>query len=56
MGQDSESNVVLGKALGVLPKANVLKPVRDLLHRARRGFGSDQSPRDLVFILLTRGL
>jgi hypothetical protein len=52
----SGANVVLGKALGVLPKADVLKPIRYLLHRARRGFGSDQSPQDLVFILLTRGL
>jgi hypothetical protein len=56
MGQDSEGNVVLGKALGVLPKADGLKPVRNLLHRARRGFGLDQSPQDFVFILLTRGL
>jgi len=38
MGQDSEGNVVLGKALRVLPKADVLKPVRNLLHRARRSF------------------
>ena len=30
---------VLGKALGVLPKADVLKPVRNLLHRARRSLG-----------------
>ena len=36
VGQDSEGNVVLGKALRVLPKADVLKPVRNLLHRARR--------------------
>jgi hypothetical protein len=39
MGQDSEGDVVLGKALRVLPKADVLKPVRNLLHRARRSFG-----------------
>jgi hypothetical protein len=52
----SGANVVLGKALGVLPKADVLKPIRYLLHRARWGFGSDQSPQDLEFILLTRGL
>ena len=36
MGQDSKGNVVLGKALRVLPEADVLKPVRNLLHRARR--------------------
>jgi hypothetical protein len=56
MGQDSEGNVVLGKALRVLPKADVLKPIRNLLHRARRSFVHEQSPQDLVFILLTRGL
>jgi hypothetical protein len=39
MGYDSEGDVVLGKALRVLPKADVLKPVRNLLHRARRSFG-----------------
>ena len=56
MGQDSKGNVVLGKALRVLPEADVLKPVRNLLHRARQSFGQDQSPQDIVFILLTRGL
>ena len=53
MGQDSEGNVVLGKALRVLPKADVLKPIRNLLHRARRSFVHDQSSQDLVFILIT---
>ena len=30
MGQDSEGNIVLGKALRVLPEADVLKPVRNM--------------------------
>jgi hypothetical protein len=38
MGQDGEGNIVLGKALRVSPEADVLKPVRNLLHRARRSF------------------
>ena len=31
--QDDKANVVLGKALRVLPETELLKPVSDLLHR-----------------------
>jgi hypothetical protein len=31
--QDGKVNVILGKTLSVLPKAEPLKPVRNLLHR-----------------------
>jgi hypothetical protein len=30
--QDDKSNVILGKPLSVLPKAELLKPIRNLLH------------------------
>ena len=33
MGQDSEGNVVLGKAFRVLGHAELLEPVLNLLHR-----------------------
>src|SRR5271166_4948027 len=33
VGEYGNVNLVLGKALSVLPKAEVLKPVRNLLHR-----------------------
>jgi hypothetical protein len=33
IGQDGKADVVLGKALRVLPKTDLLKPVSDLLHR-----------------------
>ena len=32
--QDAKVNVILGKALSVLPKAEFLKPVGDVLHAA----------------------
>jgi hypothetical protein len=31
--QDRDINSVLGKALSVLPKTKLLKPIRNLLHR-----------------------
>jgi len=31
IGQDGKADVVLGKALGVLPQTELLKPVSDLL-------------------------
>jgi hypothetical protein len=31
--QDDKANVVLGKALRVLPETELLKPISDLLHR-----------------------
>ena len=31
--QDDKANVILGKALRVLPETKLLKPVSDLLHR-----------------------
>ena len=31
--QDGKADVVLGKALRVLPETELLKPVRNLLHR-----------------------
>jgi len=34
--QDGKADVVLGKALRVLPVAELLKPVSDLLHRGQR--------------------
>ena len=34
--EDGKVNVVLGKALSVLPKTELLKPVRNLLHRGPR--------------------
>jgi hypothetical protein len=34
IGQDGKADVVLGKALRVLPKTELLKPVSDLLPRA----------------------
>mgnify|MGYP007135469048 CR=1 FL=1 len=33
IGQDGKADVVLGKALGVLPETELLKPVSHLLHR-----------------------
>ena len=33
IGQDDKADVVLGKALRVLPETELLKPDRDLLHR-----------------------
>jgi len=33
VGQDGKADVVLGKARRVLPETELLKPVRDLLHR-----------------------
>jgi hypothetical protein len=33
MGQDSEGDIVLGKALRVLPETELFEPVRNLLHR-----------------------
>ena len=33
--QDEKADVVLGKTLGVLPEPELLKPVRNLLHRSR---------------------
>jgi hypothetical protein len=33
MGEYGNVNLILGKALSVLPKAEFLKPVRNLLHR-----------------------
>jgi hypothetical protein len=38
MGQDSEGNVVLGKALSVLPEAELFEPVRNPLHRNSADF------------------
>ena len=34
--KDAEIDLVLGKALSVLPEAELLKPVRNLLHRGPR--------------------
>ncbi len=34
--QDAKANIVLGKALGVLPETNLVKPVRNLLHALHR--------------------
>jgi hypothetical protein len=31
--QDGKANIVLGKALRVLPETKLLQPVSDLLHR-----------------------
>ena len=36
VGQDSEGNIVLSEALSVLPKPELLKPVRNLLHCGHR--------------------
>ena len=36
VAKDGKIDVVLGKALSVLPDAKLLKPVPNLLHRARR--------------------
>ena len=33
IGQNGKTDVILGKALRVLPKTNFLKPLRNLLHR-----------------------
>jgi hypothetical protein len=33
---DHKANVVLGKSLRVLPEAELLQPVSDLLHRGQR--------------------
>ena len=35
IGEHREINVVLGKALSVLPDTELLEPVRNLLHRGR---------------------
>ena len=35
-GKIRETHVILGKALSVLPKTELLKPVRNLLHRGPR--------------------
>jgi hypothetical protein len=34
--QDRKANIVLGKSLGVLPEAELLQPVGDLLHGGQR--------------------
>jgi hypothetical protein len=34
--QDGETDVILGERLSVLPKAELLKPFRNLLHRGPR--------------------
>jgi hypothetical protein len=44
--QDDEGNVILGKALSVLPEAELLKPIRNLLHRG--------SPRRLSMFARSR--
>jgi hypothetical protein len=36
IGQNRNGDVVLGKALSVLPEAELLQPVRNLLHRRLR--------------------
>jgi hypothetical protein len=40
IGQDGKANVILGKALRVLPEAKLLKPISDLLHRRPHGFNA----------------
>jgi hypothetical protein len=32
IGQDGKVNVILGKALSVLPEIELLEPIRNLLH------------------------
>jgi hypothetical protein len=44
-GEKRKIDVVLGKALRVLPEIELLKPVRDLLHRAApSGIGLSFAP------------
>ena len=40
MGEYGNVNLILGKALRVLPKTEFLKPVRNLLHRGPRRVSS----------------
>jgi hypothetical protein len=35
VGQNRKADVILGKALSVLPETELLKPVRNLLHHGR---------------------
>ena len=41
IGQDAELNIVLGKLLSILPKAEPPKPIGNLLHRGTVLFCSD---------------
>jgi hypothetical protein len=49
IGQDGKADVVLGKALRVLPETELLKPVSDLLH-------GGPSPRGCRAELLDRAM
>ncbi len=42
--EDGKADVVLGKALRVLPETELLQPVGDLLHRGLPGFISPHRP------------
>jgi hypothetical protein len=45
IGQNRKANVVLGKALRVLPETELLKPIGDLLHRgSARGLAAFTGP------------
>jgi hypothetical protein len=44
IGQDGKADIVLGKALRVLPEAELIKPVRNLLHHAARVVGALPAP------------
>src|SRR5262245_30938152 len=46
IGQNDKGNVVLGKALSVLPETELLKPIRNLLHR--------RPPTDFTLSVLDR--
>jgi hypothetical protein len=46
IGQDGKGDVVLGKALSILPETELLKPIRNLLHR--------RPPADLTPSVLDR--
>ena len=50
MGQDSKGNVVLGKALRVLPRGRCSEA------SPQSAASCPPGPQDIVFILLTRGL
>jgi hypothetical protein len=54
IGQDGKADIVLGKALRVLPKTELLKPIGDLLHRGSAPDYRASSARIGKFIRQTR--
>jgi hypothetical protein len=54
--QDNKADIVLGKALRVLPETELLKPINDLLHRGSAGIVGLHSARAGNFIREVRNV